>query len=168
MLRFDIRLNKKERAAEQKKARYLALKLYAIAKKGYHCSICKNYYNTRSMSFHHNENLKESTISKLIHHLRDRKLTKAGMKELDDELNKSILVCENCHQKIHEFESYSSDTYNNALHYLDNISDKVLGKDFVFDKNKFKLMYKEDEETGSDFVKKKLEVKKNNKKPKVK
>jgi len=163
MLRFDPRLTVNAKKAEAKKAKYLALKLYAIGKKGYSCSVCSMHYNVRSMSFHHTEDMKESCIATIIHRLRDRKVTTENIKELDDELDKSILVCENCHQKIHEFESYTSDTYGNAIHYLTNLKKNNLTGDFIFDNNKFKRMYEENnnednKSCGSQgFIKRKLE-----------
>lgn len=82
--------------------RRLRKKLYAIIKLGSYCKHCNcNLINEPwNADFHHlDPTLKESTIARLYD---VNKMTK-----LDLELEKCILLCSNCHRKIH----YNYDLY---------------------------------------------------------
>lgn len=77
-------------------------KVKGILMKGGKCSICGIEYdgaNGSIFDFHHEDpNEKDTNIAPL---LRSKELSE----ELIKELNKCILVCSNCHRKIHS-ESY--------------------------------------------------------------
>lgn len=148
-MNYDPRLTPAERALERKKSKRLALKLYCIAKKGYKCSVCGEKHNAYSMSFHHTgEEEKDTDLTKIIHKMRDKKINNDDFKTLHNELDKTILVCEVCHQRLHEFKNYTADTYHNALKYLSKINQFDLTKGFEFDKKEFKDMYKSIDNRG--------------------
>lgn len=161
MLKFDPRLTKNEARNEARKAKRLALKLYCIAKKGYHCEVCGELHNAYSMSFHHTDSSKDNEISNMIHAMRDKKIIEADFKNLHEELEKTVLVCEVCHQRIHEFDQYTADTYHNSIRYMEKFKEFELTKDFKFDNNKFVEMYRGDDyeqssESGNETTAKKF------------
>lgn len=168
-LRYDPRLSERERANSRRSSRYLAIKMLFIAHKGYKCEACDEYHNVRSLSFHHLEgNDKEKDISKMIHKYRSCSFTQKAYDDIMLEVDKCILLCENCHQQLHEFEVYNSDVYNNSIKYITGIQEelKIKGSD-RFDIREFRKMYDlEYRSKSNESCKNKLEPRRSKVKPK--
>lgn len=163
---YDPRSTDREKHNVRRSAKHLAIKLLLIAHKGYKCEICEEYYNTRSLSFHHlGEEEKENDISRMVHKYRSNKLTQEGYDEMMNEVDKCVLLCENCHQRVHEFEIYNTDVYRNAITYINKIQStlSIKLKD-RFDIREFKKMYNDEfRKRSSGSMKRKLEPTKRNK-----
>lgn len=83
---------------QQKKATKLSLKQFCINYKGGKCQNCGYCKNTSALAFHHLDPLtKDFNISEVNGTMFSLKL--------QQELDKTILVCFNCHQEIHNPDS---------------------------------------------------------------
>lgn len=161
-LKFDPRLTEKEKSNSRRSSRYLAIKLLFIAHKGYKCEVCDEYHNVRSLSFHHLDgDTKENDVSRMIHSYRSNSFNQKAYDTIMSEVDKCILLCENCHQKLHEFEVYNSDIYNNSIKYLTNFQDNLkMNVEDRLDIREFKKMYNlEYRSKSNESIKKKLERK---------
>ncbi len=59
------------------------------------CSACGEYHPACCMDYHHlDPNIKEKGVSKMIQG--------NSWKKIQEEISKCVLVCANCHRKIHE------------------------------------------------------------------
>ena len=75
--------------------RQRSLKIMAVEYKGGRCQCCGYNKYIGALEFHHiNKNLKDFTIS----HIKSTSFNK----KIQDELDKCILVCGNCHGEIHD------------------------------------------------------------------
>lgn len=70
-------------------------KEYFIEQLGAKCSICGYDKSKYSLSFHHREN-KKYTISSMLHNNK--------IETCQNEIDKCILVCINCHREIHNYQ----------------------------------------------------------------
>lgn len=78
---------------EATKNRFNKKKLKAITYKGGKCSVCGGKFSPAVFEFHHKDPaLKENKISKLLYRSWDK---------VKKELDKTDLVCANCHREIH-------------------------------------------------------------------
>ncbi len=83
---------------QQKKVNKLSLKLYCIKYKGGECQKCGYYKNSSALAFHHlDPNTKDFNIGDVYGTMFSLKL--------QQELDKTILLCFNCHQEVHNPES---------------------------------------------------------------
>ena len=93
---------------ENQKLRGLKRKYEAVLARGGQCEICGYNHNIAALDFHHlNPSEKEFQLD--TRHFANNTLNK-----LENELNKCILVCANCHREIH---------YNNLI--MSNIPDII-------------------------------------------
>ena len=85
----------KKRHSENKKARHTKNKeLLTKLKESSPCSCCGNYYPATCMDHHHlDPSVKEKQISSMI---KDN-----SWKRIEEEISKCILLCSNCHRKLH-------------------------------------------------------------------
>lgn len=82
------------KSAERKRERRLELKMKAIKYKGGKCSKCGYSLDHSALEFHHVDmSTKEFNISKYA--------LNRPWKEVQDELDKCILLCANCHREVH-------------------------------------------------------------------
>ena len=59
------------------------------------CSACGEYHPSCCMDYHHlNPNAKEKGVSQMIQ--------ANSWQKIEEEISKCVLVCSNCHRKIHE------------------------------------------------------------------
>ncbi len=81
-------------ANNQSLSRQRALKTICVGYKGGKCQYCGYDKYQGALEFHHiDHNLKDFSISKLK--------TTSFNKKIQEELDKCILVCSNCHKEIH-------------------------------------------------------------------
>ena len=93
----------KQRATKYRKAgikKRLQHKTDLVNQLGGACQMCgyDNFSCLAAFEFHHINNTKEMTISNIINIYRGSKF---GRKKADKEIKNCILVCANCHRKIH-------------------------------------------------------------------
>jgi len=70
-------------------------KLLTELKESNPCSCCGNYFPSACMEHHHlDPDKKEKQISAMI--------SGNSWKKIEEEISKCILVCSNCHRKIHD------------------------------------------------------------------
>lgn len=94
---------------EKRRANSLAIKKICIERLGGVCNICKNKYLSQAMCFHHiDESTKKFKISDKIQQYKDapKKFFKGGCNEIYNELNKCVLLCNNCHSELHEKQDF--------------------------------------------------------------
>ena len=94
-------LDNKEQRDEDSRNRARAGKMYAIAKFGNKCGDCGNTFPVACYDFHHTDGSdKEANPSKFFRMSKER---------LDNELNKCVMLCANCHRVRH----YGDRMYDN-------------------------------------------------------
>ncbi len=76
-------------------ARGLKRKLILVQKFGGECAICGYKKNSAALTFHH-VNPKDKSFALDLRSLSNRK-----QKMIDDEVNKCIILCCNCHFELH-------------------------------------------------------------------
>lgn len=80
---------------EKQKQRGLLRKLKFVKEKGGKCSICNYSKNLAALEFHHiNPEIKSMNLD--ARHIRGRKI-----EVLENELEKCLLICSNCHRELH-------------------------------------------------------------------
>ena len=93
---------------EQQKIRGLKRKIDAINQKGGKCEYCGYNQNISALDFHH---LDPSTKS---FQLDSRHFSNTNLESLQEELDKCILLCANCHREEHN-PDYNIDKIHNIL-----------------------------------------------------
>lgn len=87
--------DRKEYLKQAVQRRRKTLMKKALAYKGGQCIICKYSKSSRALSFHHiKPSQKHFGIS-------ERGITRSW-KKVQDELDKCVLLCSNCHAEVHE------------------------------------------------------------------
>jgi len=87
--------NKTHQCYQAQQDRGLQRKLQIVKELGGKCSICNYNKNLSALTFHH-QNPKRKDFKLDIRSLSNRKFSK-----IQNELQKCILVCHNCHSEIH-------------------------------------------------------------------
>jgi hypothetical protein len=86
-------MNQKKYNAEYVRNRYIILRRKALDFLGGKCSVCGYYKCYSALDFHHKEpELKEFDWKHLQRH---------SWKTIEEELNKCVLLCSNCHRELH-------------------------------------------------------------------
>ena len=110
-------------------------KLYYIQKLGGKCSVCGYDKNFGSLHFHHKGNKEVG--------LDVRKMGNMTLEKLDNEIQKCILLCSNCHGEVH-YPRMNKETIfkNNKLEEISDISFiKLRSKHPIKAKNTLKHIY---------------------------
>lgn len=95
--------NKILQSYSKQKTKSIEIKLSLINKLGGKCSICNYNKNISALCFHHkNPSQKEF-------HLDLRSLANRQLSEIEKEVGKCILLCQNCHLEIHHPQSNYND-----------------------------------------------------------
>ena len=93
-LNNDPEYKKKHYANRQNRAKQNKKNLTDL-KESISCSACDEYYPACCMDYHHlDPSIKEKGVSQMI--------SGNSWKKIEEEISKCILVCANCHRKIHE------------------------------------------------------------------
>lgn len=87
--------NKTNQSYNLQQARGWKRKKIAVSRLGGHCSICGYKRNLAALTFHH-KNPRKKHFQLDIRSLSNRK-----QDVIDIEINKCILVCNNCHAELH-------------------------------------------------------------------
>lgn len=101
-------------------------KLYFIELKGGKCEICGYDKNIAALEFHHiNSNEKSFNLDA-------RTLANSKIEKLEEELNKCMVVCSNCHKEIHN-ENHNmaivKELIENNSHILNEVKEVKYCKD---------------------------------------
>lgn len=95
---------------ESQKLRGIKRKYEAILSRGAKCEKCGYNKNISALEFHHlDPNLKEYQID-------SRRFSNTSIDKLEQELNKCILLCANCHRELH----YPELTLDNISNIIDS------------------------------------------------
>ena len=95
---------------ESQKLRGIKRKYEAILSRGAKCGKCGYDKNISALEFHHlDPNLKEYQID-------SRRFSNTSIDKLEQELNKCILLCANCHRELH----YPELTLDNIPNIIDS------------------------------------------------
>ena len=82
----------KQRQKELKQARTTKNKQYVLGLKSKPCSCCGGLFAPQIMEFHHIDGSPEARVGHLYGN---------SLKRLQEEIDKCVLVCPNCHAMIH-------------------------------------------------------------------
>ena len=87
--------NKSLQSYQAQQTRGMNRKIFLVKKLGGNCFICGYSKNTSALTFHHTDP-KEKSFQLDLRSLSNRKQSK-----IDNEIEKCILICHNCHSELH-------------------------------------------------------------------